>query len=55
MNRVYEIFSDFSGGSSIGDALIENVTLMKKTNSLVIRIISSKYIAIREIEAFNNL
>ena len=54
MNRVYEIFSDFSGGSSIGDALIENVTLMKKTNSLVIRIISSKYIAIREIEAFNN-
>ena len=54
MKRVSEIFSDFSADSNIINAFVENVTLRKKTKTLVLDIRSDNYLDIKEIEDFND-
>ena len=54
MKKVCEVFSDFNMGNNIKDALIENVILKKKTKTLDLKISSSKYIEVKEIEDLNN-
>ncbi len=54
MKRVREIFSDFYVDSNITNAVVENVTLRKKTKTLVLNISSDSYLDVKEIEDFNN-
>ena len=54
MKRVSEIFGDFSAESNIINAFVENVTLRKKTKTLVLDIRSDNYLDIKEIEDFND-
>ena len=54
MKRVREIFSDFYVDSNITNAFVENVTLRKKTKTLVLNISSDSYLDVKEIEDFND-
>ena len=54
MKRVNEAFSDYKYGSNINTAVIESVTLRKRTKVLEMEISSDNYIEIEEIESFSN-
>lgn len=54
MKKISEIFSDYGLGGNINRAVIEGVTLRKKTKTLEMTISCDKYIEIGEIESFNN-
>jgi len=53
MKRINEIFSDYKTGGNINTAIVEAVVLSKKTKTLEMKIISDKYIEIREFEGLN--
>ena len=54
MKRINEAFSDYKSGGNINTAVIESVTLHKRTSVLEMEISSEKYIEVGEIESFNN-
>ena len=54
MKKVNEVFSDFNTGINIGNAVVENAILKKKTKTLEMKINSDKYIEIEEIVDLNN-
>jgi DNA polymerase-3 subunit alpha (Gram-positive type) len=54
MKRINEAFSDYKSGGNIINAVIESVTLRKRTKILEMEISSDKYIELGEIEGFNN-
>ena len=54
MKRVNEAFSDYKYGRNINTAVIESVTLRKRTKILEMEISSDNYIEIEEIESFSN-
>ena len=51
-NTVREVFNDYTKGSNILDAIIENVNLYKKTNKLEIDLKTDKKINVGEIYYF---
>lgn len=53
MKKISEIFSDYALGGNINTAVIEGVTLRKKTKTLEMKLSCDKYIEIGEIESFN--
>lgn len=53
MKRVNEAFSDYESSGNINIAIIESVTLRKKTKALEMEISSDNYIDLEEIESFN--
>lgn len=54
MKKINEIFSDYNSGENISSALVEGVTLKKKSNVLIIKIKSDKFIEPSEIEELND-
>ncbi len=54
MKRINEAFSDYESSGNINTAIIESVTLRKRTKVLEMEISSENYIDIIEIENFNN-
>lgn len=54
MKRVNEAFSDYKSGGNINVAIIESVSLRKRTKVLELEISSDNYIEIGEIESFSN-
>jgi DNA polymerase-3 subunit alpha (Gram-positive type) len=54
MKRINEAFSDYESGGNINTAVIESVTLRKRTKVLEMEISSDNYIEIGEIQSFNN-
>ncbi len=50
MKKINEAFSDYELGGSINTAVIESVTLRKKTKVLEMEISSNEYIEIGEIQ-----
>ena len=50
MKKIGEVFSDFNGKSIINHAEVENVTLRKRSKTLELKITSSEYIEVTEIE-----
>lgn len=54
MKKVGEVFSDYKAESSIAAALVESVTLKKRSKILEMEISSDKYIEIYDIESLNN-
>ena len=54
MKRINEAFSDYKLSGNINTAVIESVTLHKRTSVVEMEISSDKYIEMGEIESFNN-
>lgn len=53
MKKVNEIFSDYECDGNINTAVVQSVTLRKKTKILEMEISSDKYIEMIELESFN--
>lgn len=53
MKRINEIFSDYEASGNIKNAIVESVTLMKKSKRLELKISSDQYIDIREFSGLN--
>ncbi|NYC30494.1 DNA polymerase III alpha subunit (gram-positive type) [Clostridium saccharobutylicum] len=53
MKKVNEIFSDYECDGNINTAVVQSVTLRKKTKVLEMEISSDKYIEMIELESFN--
>ncbi|MDO5516153.1 MAG: DNA polymerase III subunit alpha, partial [Clostridium sp.] len=56
MKKINEVFNDYKydADGTLNDAVIDGVVLKKKSKILELKITSSKYIEIGEIEGFNN-
>ncbi|WP_244833827.1 DNA polymerase III subunit alpha [Clostridium sp. BJN0001] len=54
MKKINEVFSDYNSGENISSALVQGVTLKKKSNVLIIKVKSNKFIQPYEIGDLNN-
>ncbi|MBU5486671.1 DNA polymerase III subunit alpha [Clostridium sp. MSJ-8] len=53
MKKVNEVFADYNTGVNIGTAVVDKITLKKKTKVLIMKITADKYIQMDEIEGLN--
>lgn len=53
MKRINEIFSDYNSVGNINTAIVEGVTINKKSKCLEMKISSDKYIGVKELEELN--
>ena len=53
VKKINEIFSDYNASNNLGDAVVENVVIKKKSNILEMKLASDKYIERAEIKDFN--
>lgn len=53
MKRINEIFSDYNSMGNINTAIVEGVSINKRSKHLEMKVISDKYIGIKELEEFN--
>ena len=51
MKRIGEVFSDYDAGKDLSAAIVNHVTLKKRSKTLEIEIASERYIEIEQIEA----